>query len=124
MKPKVKPFILFSLILSFTLFSGLGVLWAATPVPERQVSKPVEVTNLPIPEKRGDKIIDDSQCLGCHGDKINEKKFSQSVHGINSCNSCHWDITSLKIHPEKKGAKIHTESAICHRCHKKEASEH
>jgi cytochrome b subunit of formate dehydrogenase len=82
------------------------------------------VTNLPIPEKRGDKIIDDSQCLGCHGDKINEKKFSQSVHGINSCNSCHWDITSLKIHPEKKGAKIHTESAICHRCHKKEASEH
>jgi cytochrome b subunit of formate dehydrogenase len=95
---------------------------ATPPAGEKQGTKPAEKP--PTPEKRGDEVIDDSQCLGCHGDKINEKKFSRSVHGANSCNSCHLDIVDLKIHPEKKGAKIHTESATCHRCHKKEASEH
>lgn len=125
MKTKFRrPIIILLVAFSLALFLSLSIMWAATPTPEKQGTKPAEVTKPTIPEKRGDKVVDDSQCLGCHGDKINEKKFSQSVHGANSCNSCHLDIIDLKIHPEKKGAKIHTESATCHRCHKKEASEH
>ena len=30
--------------------------------------------------------------------KISERKFSLSVHGANSCNSCHWDITDINTH--------------------------
>ena len=122
MKSNFKRSILVFLIISLSL--GLGMLWAAKPTPEKEGAKPAEMTKPLEPGKRGVKVIENSECLGCHGDKINEKKFSQSVHGTNSCNSCHWDIIDLKTHPEKKGAKIHTESAICQRCHKKEALEH
>jgi len=124
MKSNFKRSILVFLIIFISLFLGLGMLWAAKPTPEKEGAKPAEVTKPLELGKRGVKVIENSECLGCHGDKINEKKFSQSVHGTNSCNSCHWDIIDLKTHPEKKGAKIHTESAICHRCHKKEALEH
>ena len=41
--------------------------------------------------------------------KISERKFAQSVHGANSCNSCHWDITDVKAHAKAKGARIHAE---------------
>ena len=34
--------------------------------------------------------------------KIIERKFAQSVHGANSCNSCHWDITDVKAHVKAK----------------------
>ena len=68
--------------------------------------------------------LDNSECLGCHGNKISERKFALSVHGANSCNSCHLDITNINEHILAKGAKIHLESLTCHRCHKKEASEH
>jgi cytochrome b subunit of formate dehydrogenase len=109
-------------MISMVLFWGYGAPWAATPA--KETPKPAETTKPPIPERRGAKVIDNSECLGCHGDKINERTFSRSVHGANSCNSCHWDIVDLEIHPEKKGAQIHTESATCHRCHKDVASEH
>ncbi len=124
MNSKLKKSILLCLILFISLSVGLGILWAAKPAPQKEGTKPAVATQPPEPVKRGEKTIDNSQCLGCHADKINEKKFSQSVHGANSCNSCHWDISDLQIHPEKKGAKIHNEPETCHRCHKKEAGEH
>jgi cytochrome b subunit of formate dehydrogenase len=121
---------LFLLILSVTLFLGFGTLRAATPVPQKE--NPARISE---PARKGEKFtvkgreyctecIDNANCLSCHGDKINGRKFAQSVHGANSCNSCHWDITDLKAHEQAPGAKVHTEPVTCHRCHKKEGAEH
>jgi len=66
--------------------------------------------------------IDNSKCLECH-ENIDETKFAKSVHGANSCNSCHWDITDIEEHTAK-GGKIQAESVTCHRCHKVEGAEH
>ncbi|NIQ40420.1 MAG: cytochrome C [Proteobacteria bacterium] len=66
--------------------------------------------------------IDNSKCLECH-DNVNEVKFVRSVHGANSCNSCHWDITDIDEHTVA-GARIQAEAVTCHRCHKVEGAEH
>lgn len=66
--------------------------------------------------------IDNSTCLKCH-EEIDEMKFVQSVHGANSCNSCHWDITDINEHTAG-GARIQIEPVTCHRCHKVEGIEH
>ena len=66
------------------------------------------------------KGIDNPECLGCHGNKIIEGKFAQSVHRANSCNSCHWDITDLEAHERAKK----TGAVSCNRCHKKETLEY
>jgi len=66
--------------------------------------------------------IDNSRCLACHID-IDEVKFARAVHGANSCNSCHWDITSIEEHTVE-GARIQAETVTCHRCHKVEGVEH
>ena len=68
--------------------------------------------------------MDNSECLGCHGNKISEIKFGQSAHAANSCNSCHLDITNITEHVLAKGPRPQVEPLTCHRCHKKEASEH
>ena len=126
MKSKFKISILFCLILS--LFLGIGKLGAAKPTSEKEGAKSAEVTRPSEPGKKGEKFtvkgreyciecIDNSECLGCHT-KINERKFAQSVHGANSCNSCHWDITDVKVHGKAKGGRIQTEPITCHRCHK------
>ena len=70
--------------------------------PKRRVQKPAGVTKPPESSKKGERFvikgreycyecIDNSECLGCHTE-ISERKFAQSVHGANSCNSCHWDM--------------------------------
>jgi len=134
MKSKDKRSILIFLIISVTLFLGLGFLWAAKPAAEKENPKPEVVTKPLEPEQKGEKFIikgreycyeciDNSECLGCHR-KISERKFAQSVHGANSCNSCHWDITDVKAHVKVRGAKIYAEPVTCHRCHKKEGAEH
>ena len=128
-----KPLFLFVAV-SIALFWGYGTLWAATPASEKESPKPAGVTKSPESTKKGDRFIikgreycyeciDDSECLGCHT-KISERKFAQSVHGANACNSCHWDITDVKTHGKAKRGQIHTESVTCHRCHKKEGAEH
>jgi len=66
--------------------------------------------------------IDNSTCLECH-EEIDETKFARSVHGANSCNSCHWDITDIEQHTVE-GARIQAEPVTCHRCHKAEGVEH
>ena len=134
MKSSYQKIILILLTVSSILFLNSGSLWAAEKAAEKESSKPTEVTKLPEPAKKGEKFvikgreycyecIDNSECLGCHT-KINERKFAQSVHGANSCNSCHWDITDVKTHGKAKGGRIHTEPVTCHRCHKKEGAEH
>ena len=105
---------IFLTLISF-LFLDLQSLWAAKPVPEKESPKPAEVTKPSETGKKSEKFIvkgreycyeciDNSECLGCHT-KISERKFAQSVHGANSCNSCHWDITDVKAHVKAKGAK-------------------
>lgn len=66
--------------------------------------------------------IDNSTCLECHED-LDEVKFARSVHGANSCNSCHWDITNIEEHTVE-GSRIQAEPVTCHRCHKAEGVEH
>jgi cytochrome b subunit of formate dehydrogenase len=131
-----KPIIILLLAFSVALFLSLSLMWAATPTPEKkEPAKSTTVTKPPDSGKKGEKFvirgreycyecIDNSECLGCHSNKINERKFAQSVHGANSCNSCHWDITDVKTHTKAKGSRIHTEPVTCHRCHKKEGAEH
>jgi len=122
------------LALSILLPLSLIFLWAEESIPAVEGVKPSRVTDSSAPVHKGEKFvirgreyclecIDNSECLGCHT-KISERKFAQSVHGANSCNSCHWDITDVKEHLETKGAKIQTEPVTCHRCHKKEGAEH
>ncbi len=51
-------------------------------------------------------VIQNSECLACHGEKdmgsvyIDEREFKDSVHKDLSCTDCHEDITDLP-HPEK-----------------------
>ncbi len=131
-----KPATVFLFAFSVALFLTFGIqMWAATPEKKEPPKKP---SVLPLPSEPFQKVekfiirgreycyecIDNSECLSCHGHKINERKFAQSVHGANSCNSCHWDITDIKTHTKPKGARIHAEPVTCHRCHKKEGAEH
>ncbi|MBP1696694.1 MAG: cbcY [Deltaproteobacteria bacterium] len=131
MESKFKKSILFCLIIFVSLSWGSRIVWAATPVPEKESVKPAGATQPPEPAKKAEKFIvkdreycyeciDNSDCLGCHT-KISERKFAQSVHGANSCNSCHYDITDVKTHTKAKGARIHAEPVTCHRCHAKTA---
>ncbi len=65
--------------------------------------------------------LDPATCLGCHGDKISAAAFAASVHGKNSCNSCHVQLTDLSRHVK---GEIKMEKVRCERCHKKENAEH
>jgi cytochrome b subunit of formate dehydrogenase len=81
-------------------------------------------TKTTLPEAKQGEFIPNSDCLGCHGEKIDEKKFLTSVHATSSCTSCHQNVTHIDQHEKTRGAKAEPESATCHRCHKKEAAEH
>jgi len=65
--------------------------------------------------------INPSTCLQCHGDKINAATFASSVHGKNSCTSCHISIVDVDKH---SSGEIPPAKVQCVRCHKKETSEH
>jgi len=135
MNSKRRRLILISIALSVFLVLNCESVFAANPAAKREGSKRVEKTKRSESLKTGEKpavkeqeycleCLDNSECLGCHGTKISERKFALSVHGANSCKSCHLDITNINEHVLAKRAKIHFESLTCHRCHKKEASEH
>ena len=135
MNSKRRHLILISIAFSVFLVLNYESVRAANPAAKREGSNRAEETKRSESLKTGEKpavkgqeycseCMDNSECLGCHGNKISERKFSLSVHGANSCNSCHLDITNINEHVFAKGAKIHLESLTCHRCHKKEASEH
>lgn len=60
---------------------------------------------------------DAADCLGCHGDKIDAKRFTGSVHGTLGCGVCHADIAGYP-HPE------HPAAPDCATCHNDAASAH
>src|SRR5512137_244739 len=92
--------------------------------PQKEPPKAAPETKTTLPEVKLEGFIPNSDCLGCHGEKIDEKKFLTSVHASNSCTSCHQNVTNIDQHEKTRGAKAEPESATCHRCHKKEAAEH
>jgi cytochrome b subunit of formate dehydrogenase len=136
MRLKVKRSILIVVLALFVILQlNIGLLWAAGPTPEKGSAKPEGMAKTPQPRRtettvtgKGKdypyEVIDNSECLGCHKNKINERKFAESVHGAESCNSCHWDITTIKDHVkavERKGAGARTEKVKCQWCHDEEA---
>ncbi|NWF93890.1 MAG: cytochrome C [Syntrophaceae bacterium] len=134
MKSRFKILVFILLTVFGLLWLTISFLWAAKPPAGKEGPQTEEVVRPPDIGKKGEKFIikgreycyeciDNSECLGCHK-KISERKFAQSVHGANSCNSCHWDITDVKEHLKAKGGRIHTEPVTCHRCHKREGREH
>jgi hypothetical protein len=122
---------------SVILCLTLGLLWAAGPVSQQEGFKTGEKIKILEPGKIGTKltakgkdypykIIDNSICLGCHGRQVDDKKFAESVHGSESCNGCHYDITDVNAHVkamQKKGTGIQIRLVKCQRCHDEEALE-
>jgi cytochrome b subunit of formate dehydrogenase len=68
-------------------------------------------------------FVDNSECLRCHGDKVNPKEYAESAHGPNSCNSCHWEIERVDVHVREmaaRGVSVKTAPVDCARCHDKQ----
>jgi hypothetical protein len=76
---------------------------AATPILGKENPKAIEITQPFEPTKKVEEFvlkgleysyefINNSE-FGCHENKINKTKFTQSVHGANFCNSCYLNIT-------------------------------
>ena len=65
--------------------------------------------------------INPSTCLQCHGDSIKAAAFASSVHGKNSCTSCHITIVDVDKH---SSGEIPPAKVQCVRCHEKETKEH
>jgi cytochrome b subunit of formate dehydrogenase len=135
MESKMRHLVLISIVLSAVVVLNSEPVRAVNPAGKEESSlRGTGTKRSDSLEKRAKSAVkgqetcyectDNSECLGCHGNKINERKFGQSAHGANSCNSCHLDIVNLNEHVFTKGARPHVEPLTCHRCHKKEASEH
>ena len=62
-----------------------------------------------------------SACLECHEDSVAAAEFRMSVHGQNSCTSCHVEITSLAKHSD---GEIEISQVSCAGCHKDVAAGH
>ena len=110
---------------SFLFFLSLFSLLMTSSAQELKFHEEVELAKKKFKIRGREyclECIDNSKCLECH-DTIDVKKFAQSVHGANSCNSCHWDITDIEEHTET-GGKIQAEPVTCHRCHKVAGTEH
>ena len=59
-------------------------------------------------------------CTNCHDDEVFRVRFAGSVHGNNSCTSCHADIRDLQAHMTGKA----TPAAVsCGSCHQEVASQ-
>jgi cytochrome b subunit of formate dehydrogenase len=121
----------------FVIFCvNIGLPWAGGPVSEKGSSavKTLEPRNPRMKfaiEGKGYPyaVIDNSECLSCHKNKINAETFAESVHGAESCNSCHREITNVKDHvkaKERKGTAVQTQPqpVRCRWCHDKEAVEY
>jgi cytochrome b subunit of formate dehydrogenase len=137
MELRLKRFIPMVVLTNFLILGlNVGLLWAAGSPSEKGTKLEAKAQTLE-PGKRETKltikgkdypneVIDNSICFGCHGKRINEKKFAESVHGSESCVGCHYDITDVNAHlkaMQKKGAGIQTQPVKCQRCHDEEALE-
>jgi cytochrome b subunit of formate dehydrogenase len=96
--------------LPFLAFLVAIVLLGAGAVRARQVTVDVHP----------DRIFRDTNCLECHGDKVDVAKFAASVHGANGCTSCHDDIIDVEKHAAGtyKPQPVH-----CTPCHRTEGKE-
>jgi cytochrome b subunit of formate dehydrogenase len=54
-------------------------------------------------------------CQSCHDDEQFRDRFGGSVHGQNSCTSCHTDIRDLAAHMEGKEQPAPVNCGSCHR---------
>ncbi len=53
-------------------------------------------------------------CVGCHDDEVFRVRFAGSVHGQNSCTSCHSDIRNLEAHRSGKEKPAAVRCGSCH----------
>jgi cytochrome b subunit of formate dehydrogenase len=53
-------------------------------------------------------------CRGCHDDELYRSRFAASVHGNNSCTSCHADIRDLKTHAAGQAKPAPVDCGSCH----------
>ncbi len=60
-------------------------------------------------------------CMDCHQGDIDASAFGMSVHGHNSCTSCHTQVTDLDGHMD---GIVRVEPVNCTRCHKEQTAEH
>jgi cytochrome b subunit of formate dehydrogenase len=127
------------LLIVFTLFVilclDIELLWAAGLPPGK--GSPETGGTISGPKSRGPEAtaalkgkaysyeeIDNLVCLRCHKSKIDEKAFAESVHGAESCNSCHRGVTEIKDHlktVERNEAGARAEKVKCQECHDEEA---
>jgi len=72
---------------------------------------------LPVSAKVGDPngLIPDSSCRSCHTEEVFTKGFVRSVHGHNSCTSCHRDIKNRARHMSGQERPADVNCAACHR---------
>jgi len=60
-------------------------------------------------------------CLECHDDSVTPQAFKSSVHGQNSCTSCHVEINNLAQHAD---GEIEVGQVLCAGCHKDVSARH
>ena len=53
-------------------------------------------------------------CRGCHDDELYRSRFAGSVHGNNSCTSCHADIRDLSAHMTGRVKPLPVDCGACH----------
>jgi cytochrome b subunit of formate dehydrogenase len=53
-------------------------------------------------------------CISCHDDELFRVRFGSSVHGQNSCTSCHTDIRDLAAHMEGRQKPAPVNCGSCH----------
>ena len=63
-----------------------------------------------------------ADCLKCHGSTIDGMKYANSVHGSNSCTSCHVDIIDVEKHAKKIYIPAKVDCSPCHQTEVKEYS--
>lgn len=83
----------------------LAVCWLSTTPAPAAVSSPVERVH---------------GCTNCHDDEVFRVRFAGSVHGKNSCTSCHADILDLQAHMTGKATPA---TVNCGSCHQEVASQ-
>jgi len=55
-----------------------------------------------------------ASCQSCHSDQVFSSDFASSVHGNNSCTSCHTDIDNLALHSSGDKKSNPVRCASCH----------
>ena len=119
------------------LFSTIGPVWGSTADPAQG---PDAIVTGRDPQQQSRQfhiegkaysydyaVIDNAECLSCHASQVDPKEFAESVHGANSCNSCHWEIRDVAAHLKamsSQGDSVPVPAVKCERCHDEQALEY